>query len=63
MKKLVDEEKTFDIIGDINIDINKTNKYCAQADRYTHVITSNGAFPLVKGHFYFDLKKLILTSF
>ena len=47
MEKLVDEKKMFYIIGDINIDINRTNQTCPQADRYMQVITSNGAFSLI----------------
>ena len=47
MKKLADEKKMFYIIGDINIDINKTNQNSPQADRYMQVITSNGAFSLI----------------
>ena len=39
--------KMFYIIGDINIDINRTNQNSPQADRYMQVITSNGAFSLV----------------
>ena len=46
MEKLADEKKRFYIIGDINIDINRTNQNSPQADRYMQVITSNGAFSL-----------------
>ena len=34
MEKLADEKKTFYIISDSNIDINKTNENCPQAERY-----------------------------
>ena len=48
MEKLADEKKMFIyIIGDINIDINRTNQNSSQADRYMQVITSNGAFSLL----------------
>ena len=47
MKKLADEKKMFYIIGDINIDINRTNQNSPQADRYMQVITTNGAFSLI----------------
>ena len=47
MEKLADEKKRFYIIGDINIDINRTNQNSPQADRYMQVITSNGAFSLI----------------
>ena len=47
MEKLVDKKKMFYIIGDINIDINKTNQNSPQADRYIQVITRNGAFSLI----------------
>ena len=47
MEKLADEKKTFCIIGNINIDINKTNQNSRQADRHMQVITSNGAFSLI----------------
>ena len=47
MEKLTDENKMFYIIGDINIDINRTNQNSPQADRYMHVITSNGTFFLI----------------
>ena len=47
MEKLADEKKMFYIIGDINIDINKTNQNSPQADRYIQVITSNGEFSLI----------------
>ena len=46
MENLVDEKKIFYIIGDINIDINRTNQNNPQADRYMQVIASNGAFSL-----------------
>ena len=46
MEKLADKNKMFYIIGDINIDINRTNQNSLQADRYMQVITSNGAFSL-----------------
>ena len=47
MEKLADEKKMFYIIGDVNIDINRTNQNSPQADRYMQVITSNGAFSLI----------------
>ena len=47
MEKLADEKKTFYIIGDINIDMNKTNQNCPQADRCMQVVTINGAFSLI----------------
>ena len=47
MEKLADEKKMLYIIGDINIDINRTNQNSPQADRYMQVITSNGAFSLI----------------
>ena len=47
MEKLADEKKMFYIIGDINIDINRTNQNSPQADRYMQVITNNGAFSLI----------------
>ena len=47
MEKLADEKKIFHIIGDINIDINRTNQNSPQADRYMQVITNNGAFSLI----------------
>ena len=47
MEKLADEKKMFYIIGDINIDINKTNQNSLQADRYMQVTTSNEAFSLL----------------
>ena len=46
MEKSADEKKTFYVIGDINIDANKTNRNCLQADRYMQVITSNEGFSL-----------------
>ena len=42
MEKLADEKKMFYIIGDINIDINKTNQNSPQAGRYTQVMINNG---------------------
>ena len=42
MEKLADKKKRFYIIGDINIDINRTNQNSPQADRYMQVITSAG---------------------
>ena len=36
MEKLADEKKIFYMIGDINIDINKTNQNSLQADKYVH---------------------------
>ena len=47
MEKLADEKKRFYIIGDITIDINRTNQNSPQADRYMQVITSNGAFSVI----------------
>ena len=47
MEKLTDKKKMFYTIGDINVDINKTNQNSPQADRYMPVITSNGAFSLI----------------
>ena len=47
MEKLADEKELFYIIGDINIDINKTNQNSPQADRYMPVTTSNGAFSVI----------------
>ena len=47
MEKLAGEKKRFYIIGNINIDINRTNQNSPQADRYMQVITSNGAFSLI----------------
>ena len=47
MEKLADEKKMFYIVGDLNIDINKTNQNSPQADRNMQVITSNGAFSLI----------------
>ena len=47
MEKLADEKKILYIIGDINIDINRTNENSPQADRYIQVITSNRAFSLI----------------
>ena len=47
MEKLADEKKMFYIIGDINIDINRTNQKSPQAERCMQVITSNGAFSLI----------------
>ena len=46
-KKLTDEKKTFCILGDININTNNSTQNSAQADNYTHVVTSNGAFSLI----------------
>ena len=49
MEKIADQKKTFYryIIGDINININKTNLNCPPDDRYMQVIASNGAFSLI----------------
>ena len=47
MKKLADEKKLFYIIGDINIDIKKTNQNSPQVDRYMQVITNNGTFSFI----------------
>ena len=47
MEKLADEKKRCYIIGDVNIDINRTNQNSPQADRYMQGITSNGAFSLI----------------
>ena len=44
MGKLANENKTFYVIDNINIDIDKTNQNSPQADRYMQVITSNRAF-------------------
>ena len=42
MEKLADEKKMFYIIGDINIDIIKTNQNSPQAGRYMQVMINNG---------------------
>ena len=47
LEKLGNEKKTFYILGDMNININKTNQNYPQADRYMQAITSNGAFSLI----------------
>ena len=47
MEKLAHEKKMFYIIGDINIDINRTNQNSPQADKYMQVITSNGELSLI----------------